>query len=601
MTNWHVFEQAADAAYSTLDFDYEVDLNGLERQAIHFRLEPTRLFYSNKDLDFAIVAVEGQSQDGSVSLARYGWLPLSGDPGKSQPGEYLTIIQHPGGEMKQVCVRENKLLKYADQTVWYMTDTVGGSSGSPVFNGFWQVVALHHSGVPRKDDKGNWLTKDGKIYDTSMDESAVDWIANEGIRVSAIVNHLRTKLGNDHWVRTVLNAPVVSAPESDSPQRGTPRARALSNANGIWAENDGNTVSLVVPLRIPLELVRVETAMTAPTPSTATTSMLTSRPADDDSSLIEKVNIDQTTLGTRPGYKPDFLGTGKLSVPLPKIPASLKSQVATLIKKPSQNELKYFNYSTVMNKKRKLAFFSAVNIDGNLRRDVGKRAGDTWFRDPRILDTVQIGNEFYQHQAEQEQRENNPFDRGHLVRRLDATWGTSIPEAKTHGDDTFHFTNCAPQFWEFNQGKTLWAGIEDFVLSQLEVSKRKACVINGPVFDGPLAESGAVHPDPKRPAKEDPKFKEVSIPKFFWKVMVVANGAQLAVSAFLLSQQEQVFAISRIEELTATQAAVFQVSLADITALTKLDFGSLASADTKEAARGPRRLERLEDIRITGL
>src|SRR5947208_1987598 len=59
-------------------------------------------------------------------------------------------------------------------------------------------------------------------------------------------------------------------------------------------------------------------------------------------------------------------------------------------------------------------------------------------------------------------RTANPFDRGHLVRRLDSTWGDTVDEAKQHGDDSFHFTNCSPQFWSFNQGKQLWAGLEDY-------------------------------------------------------------------------------------------------------------------------------------------
>ena len=44
-------------------------------------------------------------------------------------------------------MRENKLIKYTDHTLWYQTDTVAGSSGSPVFNNSWQVAALHHLGA----------------------------------------------------------------------------------------------------------------------------------------------------------------------------------------------------------------------------------------------------------------------------------------------------------------------------------------------------------------------------------------------------------------------------------------------------------------------
>src|SRR5262249_54161171 len=158
------------------------------------------------------------------------WLPLSGERGKSDVGEYLTIIQHPNGERKQVCVRENKLLKFEADTLWYATDTLGGSSGSPVFNRFWQVVALHHSGAPRTDTDVNWLTPDGRIWDESMDESQIDWIANEGIRVSSIVRALISSISTHPMVRTVLDASPAPVPEVTN---GVPHNHHADRA-GIW-------------------------------------------------------------------------------------------------------------------------------------------------------------------------------------------------------------------------------------------------------------------------------------------------------------------------------------------------------------------------------
>ena len=181
------------------------------------------------------MAVAPTSQSGGRELTEWGWLPLSGEPGKADPGEYLTIIQHPGGQTKQVCVRENKLLKYAGDFVWYLTDTTAGSSGSPAFNRFWQVIALHHSGVPKKNSQGRVLTKDGKVWDPSMDESLIDWIANEGARVSAIVADLKVAVGANPVIRPVLDqvAPPAavrgesSAPARPGPTAATRRGRAI--------------------------------------------------------------------------------------------------------------------------------------------------------------------------------------------------------------------------------------------------------------------------------------------------------------------------------------------------------------------------------------
>lgn len=601
MTNHHVFARALEARNSVADFDFELDVKGKERSTVHFGFDPDRLFHANRELDFAVVAVQPRSQDGGRELKEWGWLPLDGRPGKADPGEYLSIIQHPAGERKQVVVRENKLLKFDGDVLWYATDTVGGSSGSPVFNRFWQVVALHHSGVPRKDSKGRWLTTDGRVWDESIDERLIDWIANEGIRISSIVRHLALEASGHPLMKAVLEAG-----ESEPILEVTDIGPRKNEWNGPYVEQDGSRISLVVPFRFPLDVVNVGeptvAALQTPPQRRANRTFADDRPAD--SLPVEAVKINQKTLGTRPGYSANFLGTGPLRVPLPTLSADLQAKAARL-KGKKLTELKYFNYSVVMNAERGLAFFAAVNIDGRLRHDVGKREGDTWLRDPRMDEDAQIGNEFYGNQRTFEaDRTKNPFDRGHLVRRLDATWGKNVAEAKKHGDDTFHFTNAAPQFFRFNQGKKLWLGLEEFVLGQLEQDGRKACVFNGPIFDGPEAAEDEL-PDPGSPSKQDPTFGGVAIPKFFWKLMVVRQGQQLLATAFVMSQQDQIMSIDRIHEmavferLTEEEAAVFQVSLADVSRLTRLGFGSLSQADTKEGLQAkPKRLTSFEDIRL---
>lgn len=319
--------------------------------------------------------------------------------------------------------------------------------------------------------------------------------------------------------------------------------------------------------------------------------------------VMEAVHIDQSTLSTRPGYSPTFLGTGKLAVPLPKLSKALKAKAATLIGKPGETELKYFNYSVVLHKERKLAIFTAVNTDGSQQQDVGKREGDSWLRDPRIDAAFQIGEEFYGKQSTMGlDRSPNPFDRGHLVRRLDGTWGASVDEAKAHGDDTFHFTNCTPQFWSFNQGKQLWAGLEDYARDIVLKDKSRMIIMNGPIFDGPDAAPGAL-PSASAPPHPDPTFGGLPIPKYFWKLIVFVRNGVLAASAFVLSQRDQILAIDRIHEavifeaLSAAQAKVFQISIADLEKFTGLNFGVLRRADTYEPmAIGPRVVESLSDI-----
>jgi endonuclease G len=598
MTNHHVFGAPGDATNSLADFDYELDITGMERRPVSFRFEPGKLFYTNDTLDYSVVAVAAESVEGGRRLVDWGWLPLSGTPGKGDPGEYLTIVQHPAGQMKQVCVRENKLLKYFGDFVWYMTDTTPGSSGSPAFNRFWQVVALHHSGVPRKNSQGQTLTKDGKVWDSSMDETEIDWMANEGVRVSAIVTDLKAHMAAHPLVKPVLDPQALAPVPSE---KVLAAAGAGPRGTDPWIEQSGGTASLVIPLRVPLPTITrdlapaipdmkpvVPPAIPGPTPLVGG---ITGLP-------VEAVHIDQTTLGSRPGYQPDFIGKGKLLVPLPKIPASLKSSIATF-KKSAQSELKYFNYSVVMNKQRRLAFFSCVNIDAGQQQDVGKREGDKWFTDPRIDEKFQIDDKFYKKQSTFEaDRTANPFDRGHLVRRLDATWGGTVDEAKKHGDDSFHFPNCSPQFFSFNQGKPLWAGLEDFTRDTLLQNQEKGIVMNGPIFDGPDAQ-GAKLPDPSDPPHVDPRFGGVSIPKYFWKILIAKKGSGLSATAFIVSQRNLIMDIDRIQELTAAEVQLFQVSVATLEKLTQLDFGPLGDVDTHEATTmGPRLIESYDDIRV---
>ncbi len=191
ITNNHVLPSKSDAKNSYVEFDYQEDINSHPINPASFGFEPDELFITSKAMDFTVVFVNGHSFDSRVSLADFGKLKLIEEIGKLQVGERVSIIQHPNGERKQVALRNNEVIDIFDQFIHYETDTEPGSSGSPVFNEEWEVVALHHSGVPKKDENGRILTKDGDIWSEFQGEEAIDWIANEGIRISSIIKHLR--------------------------------------------------------------------------------------------------------------------------------------------------------------------------------------------------------------------------------------------------------------------------------------------------------------------------------------------------------------------------------------------------------------------------
>lgn len=79
-------------------------------------------------------------------------LGISGPAEAPARDDRVCIIQHPNGLPKKVALHHN-LVRHADDTVvQYWTDTDEGSSGAPVFDERWEVVALHHATVEAPGD-----------------------------------------------------------------------------------------------------------------------------------------------------------------------------------------------------------------------------------------------------------------------------------------------------------------------------------------------------------------------------------------------------------------------------------------------------------------
>ncbi|MGH2559233.1 MAG: endonuclease [Thermomicrobiales bacterium] len=192
LTNNHVLASAPVAAASQAEFDYEEDEDGRLRPVVRFTLDPDAFFLTDVNLDYTLVAVHPESGDGR-SLGDYGWMPLIVQQGKIIKGESVNIIQHPNGEPKQVALRQNQVVDLLQDFLHYKTDTAPGSSGSPVFNDEWELVALHHSGVPGRDANGNILAIGGGLWSVEMGEHRVKWTANEGARISRIVGHAQSQ------------------------------------------------------------------------------------------------------------------------------------------------------------------------------------------------------------------------------------------------------------------------------------------------------------------------------------------------------------------------------------------------------------------------
>jgi hypothetical protein len=253
MTNHHVLGDRGAARTSLVEFNYQVGLRGVVLPTSTFAFDPDEFFFADKGLDYAVVAVRSTGTGGQ-SLSDFGWNPLIEEEGKAIVSQWLNLIQHPNGETKQLGLRENQLLDVLDEFLHYETDTAPGSSGSPVYNDRWEVVALHHSGVWATNDAGQPLAIDGRVWREDMGEHRIKWVANEGARISKVIAHLR---------RQAMNAPQLRLLEeisaaSSSPFEGGGEGRVASPSGApqplqTAVDADG-TVTWTIPLSVSVRL-----------------------------------------------------------------------------------------------------------------------------------------------------------------------------------------------------------------------------------------------------------------------------------------------------------------------------------------------------------
>lgn len=236
----------------------------------------------------------------------------------------------------------------------------------------------------------------------------------------------------------------------------------------------------------------------------------------------------------REGYDDDFLGR-RVRMPLVTDAASIAAP-RTDTSNPKYL-LTYEHFSVVMHKQRRLAIFTAANVDASPARKrpepgkdysrkglggLGRNDRERWFEDPRISSSHQLPDRFFE-------KDGSAFDKGHLTMRADVGWGSDYAEVRRANGDTFHTTNCSPQVAEFNRAifgfHGLWGELEEVVLKQAE--DEKLCVFSGPILDDAderfrgLDSSGEVL---------------IQIPAAYWKVIVARKGRGIESFAFILEQ-----------------------------------------------------------------
>ena len=180
LTNSHVIsdtvKDAIPPANAWVTFELESAAKG---KPVSHKVVPQVLFTSppgdpgitSEDrLDVTVVKLESWPE-GGLALRTNDSLPTPSRKTK------VFVVGHPSGDSLQLSLHDSELLDVCDhdRLLHYRTPTEPGSSGSPVFNMNWEVVALHHAGssaMPRLRGKGQY--------------EANEWISIRSIRGGAV-------------------------------------------------------------------------------------------------------------------------------------------------------------------------------------------------------------------------------------------------------------------------------------------------------------------------------------------------------------------------------------------------------------------------------
>jgi hypothetical protein len=138
------------------DTDWLIDYS--EYSPVDLQPEPKSGAPEPDKLDYALLRADGAPGDEVLLQAqgqtvKRGWLAISDEAYDFLPDTPLFIVQHPEAEPLKLALDTQAVigLEGEGRRVHYRTNTEGGSSGSPVFDQNWNLVALHHSGDPRSD------------------------------------------------------------------------------------------------------------------------------------------------------------------------------------------------------------------------------------------------------------------------------------------------------------------------------------------------------------------------------------------------------------------------------------------------------------------
>jgi endonuclease G, mitochondrial len=536
LTNWHVLKTATHADASFVTFNFEDDLNGRPKGTRIFDLRPDELFIADETLDYAFVAVAKRSNSGEA-LSEFGFLRLFAQTGKLDPNQRqaANIIQHPMGQPKKIVVRDNYFEEVPKDSIdparkqnslFYGSDTLKGSSGSPVCSDEWYVVALHRGGVPETkliDGSRVVVTRDGTPAREGDAAHNVRYLANEGTRVSRLYESLRSKAA----ARTA---------ESDDASVALERISAVSMNPKLGPINI-TTAPLILP--------RIA--------------------SDGDADIEERLARRKPELyaGAK-GYQRAFLGA-TFNIAFPVMSSEVRREAAPL-KNSNAIELKYDHFSVIVHAKRRTPIIAACNVNGrqlwqNAHADFQRPARPQWTLDPRMDEKYQADDDIF----------SRALQRGHLYKREDV-WHTDREKWDRSDKHSFTITNATPMIANFNNVE--WGDLEDIITRHLERGGRLT-YFAGPIFDIDDRYFNQL----KKGVRPADRKKGMRVPSSFWKIAVWVEDDALNAAGFVLHQSDEIKEHGPITE-EINFGDYRQEAIAEIEDRTGIQFPELIAVDT---------------------
>jgi V8-like Glu-specific endopeptidase len=170
LTNNHVLSSPAEAKSAIVHFNCQQSSEGLDLPVDEYSLNPDDAFVTDVADDWTAVRVVGDPAT--------KWDPIPISPRDIRVSDRVNIIQHPEGGPKKVGIAHNLVVYVGHGRVQYLTDTLPGSSGAPVFNDSWELVAIHHS--------GGYISEPGTTHRRYRNEGIAAILVFDGMRAAGI-------------------------------------------------------------------------------------------------------------------------------------------------------------------------------------------------------------------------------------------------------------------------------------------------------------------------------------------------------------------------------------------------------------------------------